>query len=72
MVSTHVKLEIAIQIVAEKIANLYRKIDLATSEEEANFYKNELDNAFYEKELVAVGNMEVINSVLSANKKGAK
>lgn len=69
---SHVKLEIAIQIVAEKIANLYRKIDLASTEEEANFYKSELDNAFYEKELVAVGNMDAINAVLSANKKGAK
>ena len=69
---SHVKLEIAIQIVAEKIANLYRKIDLATSEEEANYYKNELDNAFYEKELVAVGNMDTINAVLSANKKGVR
>ena len=38
---SHVKLEIAIQIVAEKIANLYRKIDLATSEEESNAYKSE-------------------------------
>ena len=69
---SHVKLEIAIQIVAEKIANLYRKIDLATSEEEANYYKNELDNAFYEKELVSVGNMDAINAVLSANKKGVR
>lgn len=68
----HVKLEIAIQIVAEKIANLYRKIDLSTTEEEANYYRNELDNAFYEKELVAVGDMAVINSVLSERKKGAK
>ncbi|MBQ4541471.1 MAG: hypothetical protein IJA23_01320 [Clostridia bacterium] len=68
----HVKLEIAIQIVAEKIANLYRKIDLASTEEEASFYKSELDNAFYEKELVAVGNMDAINSVLKENKKGAK
>ena len=68
----HVKLEIAIQIVAEKIANLYRKIDLASSEEEALIYKKELDNAFYEKELVSVGNMDAINSVLSESKKGAK
>lgn len=66
----HVKLEIAIQIVADKIANIYRKINSAKSQEELENLSVELDNAFYEKTLVETGNMSAINSILSANKEG--
>lgn len=66
----HVKLEIAIQIVADKIASIYKQIKSAKSQEELENLSVELDNAFYEKKLVERGNMSAINSILSSKKGG--
>lgn len=67
----HVKLEIAIQIITEKIANIYKKLDLAKTKNELEVYNQELEEALLEKELIFNGNMKAINYVLNS-KKGAK
>ncbi len=64
----HVKLEIAIQIVAEKISDLYRLRDEASTEEEINEYNNKLALAFEERDKVALGDLTVIDRIL--NKEG--
>lgn len=64
----HVKLEIAIQIAVERIADIYNKIDSAKTPEELELYNQELEQAFLEKELVETGNTQMINKVLNRNK----
>lgn len=61
----HVKLEIAIQLVAEKIAEIYKKIDSANDEKLIAEYNSELENAYDEKEKVARGELDTINKILS-------
>lgn len=62
----HVKLEIAIQIVAEKISDLYKLRDEATTEEEINNYNNKLALAFEARDKVALGDLTVINKILNS------
>lgn len=61
----HVKLEIAIQLVAEKIANIYKKIDNTNDETLKSQYNDELEIAYDEKERVARGELETINKILN-------
>lgn len=65
---SHVKLEIAIQIITEKIADIYNKLDSAKNEYEVELYNQELNEAFNEKELIFKGNMRAIDFVLNTNK----
>ena len=61
----HVKLEIAVQIVAEKIDDVYRKIELANSEAELEKLQVELARVFDERDRVSAGEIEVIERILS-------
>ena len=61
----HVKLEIAVQIVAEKIADIYKKIENAKDETELNNYQNELAIALNERDRVSAGEIEFIEKILS-------
>ena len=65
----HVKLEIAIQLIAEKIAGILKLIDSAESEELLAQYNEELELAFVEKERIALGDIEAINKILEERKK---
>lgn len=65
----HVKLEIAIQLAAEKIANIFQKAKKAKTAEEAAEYLSELEEAFNEKELIERGNMKAIEKILKENQK---
>ena len=60
----HVKLEIAIQIVAEKISDIYQKIEQTQNSAELEKYKRELIVAYDERDKVAVGDFETIEKVL--------
>lgn len=60
----HVKLEVAIQIAAERIANLYNAIDKAETSEMQEFYTAKLQEAFVDKDLVAVGHIPTIEKIL--------
>ena len=60
----HVKLEIAIQIVAEKISDIYQKIEQTKNSAELEIYKRELIVAYDERDKVAVGDYETIEKVL--------
>lgn len=61
----HVKLEIAIQIAAEKISELYKKLENAIDENQKIAIQSELDEAFEEKEMVAAGNADAIEKILN-------
>ena len=60
----HVKLEIAIQICAEKINDIYDKIDAANDDYSRRVYEQELILAFDEKDRVFNGEVAVINKIL--------
>lgn len=62
---SHVKLEIAIQLVAEKIAAILTAIEGETTEEGRLSWQAALDEAFFEKEQVAIGNIYYVNKILS-------
>ena len=66
----HVKLEIAIQICAEKINDIYSKIDETNDEGLRSFYEQELVLAFHEKDRIFNGEIAAINKIL--NERGAK
>ncbi len=61
----NVKLEIAIQLVAEKIADLYYKIENSSSLSERQALEENLALAFDEKEKVALGDHVVIEKIIS-------
>ncbi len=60
----HVKLEIAIQLVAEKIADLYRIIEDTNDPSMKLAYEKQLEVAFDEKERVARGEIEAIEKII--------
>ena len=60
----HVKLEIAIQLVAEKISNLNKLISKTKDESLLSQYKNELKLAFDERDRVAHGEIRVVEKIL--------
>lgn len=60
----HVKLEIAIQLVAEKISNLNKLISKTKDEPLLSQYKNELKLAFDERDRVAHGEIRVVEKIL--------
>ena len=64
----NVKLEIAIQICAENIGDLYKKIEENTDPSLNEYYQRELANAFDEKERVAMGEIQVIEKILNARR----
>lgn len=66
----HVKLEIAIQICAEKINDIYSKIDETNDEQLKRAYENELAIAYNERERVYNGEIAVIDKIL--NERGNK
>ncbi|MBQ8425388.1 MAG: hypothetical protein IJX17_05150 [Clostridia bacterium] len=66
----HVKLEIAIQICAEKINDIFEKIDATDDDYLRRVYEQELILAFDEKNRVFNGEVSVINKVL--NERGGK
>ena len=66
----HVKLEIAIQIASENIANLYNKKRQAQTEEELLKINQELEQAYYEKERVSLGDAEVVEHILKQSARG--
>ena len=61
----NVKLEIAIQLVAEKIAGIYEEIDKTKDKTVLERLNAKLDLAFVEKEKVAHGDLEIINKIIS-------
>lgn len=61
----HVKLEIAIQICAENIADIQNKLNATNDENLRHSLEIELANAFDEKEKVASGDLTVINKLLT-------
>lgn len=65
----HVKLEIAIQLAAEKIANIQQKSKNAITVEEIAAYQKELDKAFKEKEQIYRGNRRAIEKIINENQK---
>lgn len=60
----HVKLEIAIQIVAEKIADIYQKIENTMDYNQMANLQVELKNAFDERDRVARGEIVAIEKIL--------
>lgn len=60
----HVKLEIAIQIVAEKIADIYQKIENTMDYNQIANLQVELKNAFDERDRVARGEIVAIEKIL--------
>lgn len=66
----HVKLEIAIQIVAEEIAELYNMRDKAKSVEEVNNINQKLVDFYEKKERVSLGDFALINEVLASKQNG--
>lgn len=64
----HVKLEIAIQLAAEKIADVQQKSKNAITSEEIAAYQKELDRAFKEKGLIERGNRRAIEKIINENK----
>jgi hypothetical protein len=61
----HVKLEIAIQIVAEKIASLYALRNKARSQAKINAINQQLVEAYELKERVAFGDLRLIDEILN-------
>lgn len=61
----HVKLEIAIQIIAEKIANLYALRNKTRSQAKINDINQQLVVAYEQKERVALGDLQLINEILN-------
>lgn len=60
----HVKLEIAIQLIAEKIADIYEKKKQANSPEELQIVEKKLEEAYDEKEHIAHGELKFINKII--------
>lgn len=65
----HVKLEIAVQLIAEKIAKLYDELDAAKTYGETMRIKAKIEEAYVEKEEISQGNMSAINKII-AEKQG--
>lgn len=61
----NVKLEIAIQIAAENIAEIYKKIEENTNPAMQETYERELAVAFDEKERVARGEIQIVEKILN-------
>lgn len=61
----HVKLEIAIQIIAERIAELYNMRNNAKTTDEVNDINKLLIAAYEKKEGIALGNLQLINEILN-------
>ena len=61
----HVKLEIAIQLVAEKISNLNKLISKTKDKSLLSRYKEELKLAFDERDRVAHGEIRVVERILN-------
>lgn len=60
----HVKLEIAIQMVAEKMANILYKISNTTDEIELAKLKKELEIVIDERDRVAIGEIRTIDKII--------
>ena len=60
----HVKLEIAIQLCAEKIDSIYTLLESTEDEVLRKKYEQELIMAFQEKERVFNGEADIINRIL--------
>ena len=60
----HVKLEIAIQLIAEKIADIYEEKKQAKSSEELQIVEKKLEEAYDEKEHIAHGELKFINKII--------
>ena len=60
----HVKLEIAIQIMAEKIANLYALRKKTKSQSKINEINQQLVMAYEQKERVSLGDLILIDEIL--------
>ena len=61
----HVKLEIAIQICAENIADIQNELSSTTDENLRYTLEKKLAQAFDEKQKVASGDLVVINKLLT-------
>lgn len=61
----HVKLEIAIQICAENIADIQNELNSTTDENLRYALEKKLAQAFDEKQKVASGDLVVINKLLT-------
>ena len=61
----NVKLEIAIQIAAENIAEIYKKIEENKDPAMNDTYERELVVAFDDKERVARGEIQIIEKILN-------
>ena len=61
----HVKLEIAIQICAENIADIQNELNSTTDENLRYTLEKKLAQAFDEKQKVASGDLDVINKLLT-------
>lgn len=66
--ANHVKLEVAIQIAAENVANYLLAMRNAENEEAYNYYNFKLQEAYVDKELVAIGHIETIEKLLNERK----
>lgn len=60
----NVKLEIAIQICAENIGELYKKLEENTDPALNDLYEKKLAIAFDEKDRVAMGEIQIIEKIL--------
>lgn len=60
----HVKLEIAVQKMAENIAELYQKIENCKNKNEIKYLELQLEEALKDKDLVAKGDKKTINRIL--------
>lgn len=67
----HVKLEIAIQLVAEKISNLNKLISSTKDESLLSQYKKDLKLAFDERDRVAHGEIRVVERILKERNNNA-
>ena len=61
----NVKLEIAVQIAAENLAEIYKKIENSTDPAVQEALERELEIAIDEKERVAQGEIKVIEKILN-------
>lgn len=60
----HVKLEIAIQLIAEKIADLYAEKANAKTSDELQEVNQKIEQAYEEKEHIAHAELKAINKIL--------
>ena len=61
----HVKLEIAIQIIAERIAKFYDLRNKTNDQSTINEINKQLEGLYEQKEKVALGDLKVINEILN-------